>query len=45
MSEKIGEISDIQKEEALRDFLYDLAYENIGLELGQALYNWLEERK
>jgi len=42
MSEKIGEISDKMREEALKDFLYEVAYDNIDLDLGQKLYIMLE---
>ncbi len=45
MSDKIGEISDKMREEALRDFLYEIAYDNVDIELGQKLYEMLEEMK
>jgi len=43
VSEKLGEISDKMREEALRDFLYEVAYDNVDIELGQKLYEMLEE--
>ena len=40
-----GELMNDMDEVALRDFLYDIAYENIQLPLGQKLYEMLEEEK
>ncbi len=45
MGEKIGEIRDKMREEALRDFLYEIAYKNINTEIGKKLYDMLEGLK
>ena len=45
MGKKIGEISDKMEEEVLKDFLYEIAYENINTEIGEKLYEMLEELK
>ncbi len=41
----MSDFSDGKNEAALRDFLYEIAYENIDTELGKKLYNMLEEEE